>query len=74
MLTSGLNNQWVENERISQMVRVSEICLLSNWFARKNVVNTVIFVKIFTTGTNQVCLGADNPYFNPSCTSVKETP
>ena len=30
--------------------------LLTDWFARKNVDDTVIFVTIFITGTNQVHL------------------
>ena len=34
--------------------------LLNNWFARKNLDDTVIFVTIFITGTNQVRLITDN--------------
>ena len=34
--------------------------LLTDWFARKNVDDTVIFVTIFITGTNQVGLITDN--------------
>ena len=34
--------------------------LLTNWFARKNVDDTVKFVTVFITGTNQVCLITDN--------------
>ena len=29
--------------------------LLTDWFAQKNLEDTVIFVTIFITGTNQVC-------------------
>ena len=45
------------------MVQVSvSICniLLTDWFARKNVDNTVIFVTIFIIGTNQICLITNN--------------
>ena len=31
------------------------IQLLTDWFARKNRDDTVIFVIIFITGTNQIC-------------------
>ena len=59
MLTSGLNNQWVENERIScQMVRVSEICCYLTGLPERT--HMVIFVTIFITGTNQVCLISNN--------------
>ena len=34
--------------------------LLTDWFARKNLDDTVIFVTIFITGKNQVCLITDN--------------
>ena len=34
--------------------------VLTDWFARKNVDEMVIFVTIFITGMNQVCLITDN--------------
>ena len=34
--------------------------MLTDWFARKNVDDTVIFATIFITGTNQVCSITDN--------------
>ena len=45
------------------MVQVTvSICniLLTDWFARKNVDNTVIFVTIFIIGTNQIRLITNN--------------
>ena len=34
--------------------------MLTDWFAQKNVDYRVIFITIFITGTNQVCLITDN--------------
>ena len=39
------------------MIRL--IILLANWFAQNNVDDMVIFVTIFITGANQVCLLPD---------------
>ena len=34
--------------------------MLTDWFAQKNLDDTVIFTTIFITFTNQVCLITDN--------------
>ena len=39
---------------IIKIQKSSNILLLTDWFARKNAVDTVIFFTIFITGTNQV--------------------
>ena len=48
----------LENMDCCLVSKINQFCmfilLLTYWFARKNVDDTVIFVTIFITGTNQV--------------------
>ena len=39
------------------------IILLTDWFAQKNIDNTVMFVTIFITGSKQVCSITDEFVF-----------
>ena len=54
MSTIGIDLFRSITKNISGQRKVFFMQFLTNWFARKNVDDTVIFVTIFITGTNQV--------------------
>ena len=58
----------LENMDCCLVSKINQFCmfilLLTYWFARKNLDDTVIFVAIFITGTNQVRSITDNIKYN----------